>query len=155
MAISASRTGEQLVPVLAGRMDGTGAQQVIAAIQQNLTDHGTDLLFDLGGVDNLRSAGLRTFQESARRIKERNGRIAVCRLQDFVRKRFISGGFLRILPDYPPLKLRLPALPERPHPRPGMWRLQVRDGQYQDSVSQVPRGPLPWPATSPPSMQEK
>ena len=54
MEISASRTGEQLVLVLAGRMDGTGAQQVTAAIQQNLTDHDTALIFDLGGVDYLR-----------------------------------------------------------------------------------------------------
>lgn len=107
MEISASRTGEQLVLVLAGRMDGTGAQQVTAAIQQNLTDHDTALIFDLGGVDYLSSAGLRTFQESARRMKERNGRIAVCRLQDFVRKLFASGGFLRILSDYPTVEAAL------------------------------------------------
>jgi len=101
MEITASRTGEQLVLSLTGRMDGTGAQQVTAAIQQNLTDHDTALIFDLGGVDYLSSAGLRVFQESARRMKERNGRIAVCRMQDFVRKLFTSGGFFRILADFP------------------------------------------------------
>jgi len=107
MEITASRTGEQLVLSLNGRMDGTGAQQVTAAIQQNLTDHDTALIFDLGGVDYLSSAGLRTFQESARRMKERNGRIAVCRLQDFVRKLLESGGFLRILSDYPSVEAAL------------------------------------------------
>lgn len=107
MEITASRTGDQLVLSLTGRMDGTGAQQVTAAIQQNLTDHDTALIFDLGGVDYLSSAGLRVFQESARRMKERNGRIAVCRPQDFVRKLFTSGGFFRILTGFPTVEAAL------------------------------------------------
>lgn len=101
MEITATRTGEQLVLAITGRMDGAGAQQVTTAIQQNLTDHDTALIFDLGGVDYLSSAGLRVFQETARRMKERNGRIAVCGVQDFVRKLFTAGGFFRILADYP------------------------------------------------------
>lgn len=116
MEITASRTGEQLVLSLTGRMDGTGAQQVTSAIQQNLTDHDSALIFDLGGVDYLSSAGLRVFQESARRMKERKGRIAVCRPQDFVRKLFSSGGFFRILADFPTVEAALsgtagPAIP--------------------------------------------
>ena len=107
MEITASRTGVQLVLSLTGRMDGTGAQQVTDAIQQNLTDHDTALIFDLGGVDYLSSAGLRVFQESTRRMKERNGRIAVCRLQEFVRKLFTSGGFFRILADFPTIESAL------------------------------------------------
>ncbi|OPX63717.1 MULTISPECIES: STAS domain-containing protein [unclassified Methanoregula] len=101
MEITATRTGEQLVLSVTGRMDGAGAQQVTTAIQQNLTDHDTALIFDLGGVDYLSSAGLRVFQESARRMKERNGRIAVCRVADFVRKLFTAGGFFRVLAEYP------------------------------------------------------
>lgn len=107
MEITASRTGGQLILSLTGRMDGTGAQQVTAAIQQHLTDHDTALIFDLGAVDYLSSAGLRVFQESARMMKERNGRIAVCRLQDFVRKLFVSGGFFRLLADYPSVEAAL------------------------------------------------
>jgi len=101
MEITASRTGEQLVFTLKGRMDGTGAQQVTAAIQQNLTDHDVVLIFDLGGVDYLSSAGLRVFQESARKMKERQGRVAVCQIQDFVRRIFTAGGFLRIITEFP------------------------------------------------------
>lgn len=101
MEITTSRTGEQLVLSLTGRMDGTGAQQVTTAIQQNLTDHDHALIFDLGGVDYLSSAGLRVFQESARKMKMRKGQIAVCRLQEFVRKLFVAGGFLRLLEEFP------------------------------------------------------
>ncbi len=107
MEITASRTGEHLVLSLTGRMDGSGAEQVTAAIRQNLTDHDTALILDLGGVDYLSSAGLRVFQESARRMKERNGSIAVCRLQDFVRKLLASGGFFRILADFPTIEAAL------------------------------------------------
>ncbi|MCK9581344.1 MAG: STAS domain-containing protein [Methanoregula sp.] len=107
MEISVSRTGEQLVLTLTGRMDGTGAQQANGVIQQNLTDHDMALIFDLGGVDYLSSAGLRIFQESARKMKERKGSVAVCRLQDFVRKLFTSGGFLRIVDDFPTVEAAL------------------------------------------------
>jgi anti-anti-sigma factor len=110
MEIIARRSGEQLVFALTGRMDGTGAQQVSAAIQQNLTDHDLVLIFDMGGVDYLSSAGLRVFQESARKMKERNGRIAVCRVQDFVRKLFASGGFFRLLADYPDVESAIAAM---------------------------------------------
>ncbi|PKG31379.1 STAS domain-containing protein, partial [Methanoregula sp.] len=101
MEITASRTGQRLVLTLTGRMDGAGARQVTAAIRQNLTDHDQALIFDLGGVEYLSSAGLRVFQECAQKMKERRGRIAICRLQDFVRKLFVSGGFLRILEEFP------------------------------------------------------
>ncbi|MCK9581134.1 MAG: STAS domain-containing protein [Methanoregula sp.] len=107
MEITASRTGDQLVLTLTGRMDGTGAQQVTAAIRQNLTDHDMALIFDLGGVDYLSSAGLRVFQESARQMKERKGRIAVCQLQDFVRRIFTAGGFLRVVNDFPTVEAAL------------------------------------------------
>lgn len=101
MEITATRTGAQLILTLAGRMDGTGAQEVSRAVRQNLSDHDTVMIFDLGSVDYLSSAGLRLFQESARKMKERNGRIAVCRVQDFVRKLFTSGGFFRLFSEYP------------------------------------------------------
>jgi anti-anti-sigma factor len=101
MEITARRAGERLVLVLSGRMDGTGAQQVASAIRQNLNDHDTAIIFDLGGVDYLSSAGLRVFQDSIRQMKERKGQVAVCRLQEFVRKILTSGGFITVLPVYP------------------------------------------------------
>ncbi|NMB77644.1 MAG: anti-sigma factor antagonist [Methanomicrobiales archaeon] len=114
MEITATRTGEQLVLSLNGRMDGTGAQQVTAAIQQNLTDHDSALIFDLGGVDYLSSAGLRVFQEYARKMKERKGSIAACRVQDFAKKLFASAGFNRILAEYPSVQDALNATARAP-----------------------------------------
>jgi anti-anti-sigma factor len=81
-------------------MDGTGAQQAASAIQQNLNDHDTAIVFDLGGVDYLSSAGLRVFQDSIRKMKERKGHVAVCRPQDFVLKLLTSGGFTKVLSVY-------------------------------------------------------
>lgn len=107
MEIIARRSGEHLVLTLAGRMDGTGALEVARAIQQNLNDHDTAIIFDLGGVDYLSSAGLRVLQDSILKMKERKGQVVVCRLQDFVRKLLSSGGFLTILPVYPTVDLAL------------------------------------------------
>ncbi len=119
MEIRATRTGEQLVLSLAGRMDGTGAQQVTSAIQQNLTDHDSVLIFELGGVDYMSSAGLRVFQESARRMKERKGSVAVCRPQEFVRKLFTAGGFTRILNEFPSVEAALAGTATAVAPAPG------------------------------------
>lgn len=123
MDITASRSGEQLVLSLAGRMDGTGAQQVAAAIQQNLNDHDTAIIFDLGGVDYLSSAGLRVFQDSIRKMKERNGQVAVCRLQDFVRKLLNSGGFLKVLASYPSVEEALAGTRKSPMSAAGEIRI--------------------------------
>jgi len=123
MEITATRTGEQLVLSITGRMDGAGAQQVTTAIQQNLTDHDTALVFDLGGVDYLSSAGLRVFQENSRRMKERNGRIAVCRVGDFARKLFTAGGFFRVLAEYPTVEEALRGTAGTPAPAAGEIRL--------------------------------
>lgn len=114
MEIIARRSGEQLVLDLAGRMDGTGAQQVTSAIQQNLNDHDTCIIFDLGGVDYLSSAGLRVFQDIILKMKERKGKVIVCRLQDFVRKLLSVGGFLTVLEVYPTVKEALAATTKKP-----------------------------------------
>lgn len=109
MEITARRAGEQLVLSLSGRMDGTGAQQVASAIQQNLNDHDTSIVFDLGNVEYLSSAGLRVLQDSIRKMKERKGRVAVCRLQEFTEKILKTGGFLPLLSVYPTVEEALGA----------------------------------------------
>ena len=101
MEITARRAGEQLVLTLTGRIDGTGAQQVATAIQENLNDHDTAVIFDLGAVDYLSSAGLRVFQDSLRKMKERKGQVAVCRPREFCEKILRTGGFLKLLTVYP------------------------------------------------------
>jgi anti-anti-sigma factor len=116
MDITARRTGEQLVLSLTGRMDGTGAQQAASAIQQHLNDHDTAVIFDLGGVDYLSSAGLRVFQESIRKMKERNGKVAVCRLHEFTEKILGTGGFLPLLSVYPTVDAALADTKKRQSP---------------------------------------
>ena len=123
MEITARRTGAQLVLSLVGRMDGTGAAQVSAAIQQHLTDHDSALIFDMAGVDYLSSAGLRVFQESAKKMAARRGKIAVCSVRDFVKKLFAAGGFSRILTEYPDVSSALSATSPAPAPASGEVRI--------------------------------
>jgi anti-anti-sigma factor len=119
MEITARRAGEQLVLALVGRMDGTGAQQVASAIQQQLNDHDTAIIFDLGGVDYLSSAGLRVLQDSIRKMKERKGQVAVCRLQEFTKKILKTGGFLPILSVYPEVEDALADIRKKKSPSAG------------------------------------
>jgi anti-anti-sigma factor len=119
MEITARRAGEQLVLSLVGRMDGTGAQQVASAIQQHLNDHDTAIIFDLGGVDYLSSAGLRVLQDSIRKMKERKGQVSVCRLQEFTKKILKTGGFLPILSVYPAVEDALADISKKKSPSAG------------------------------------
>jgi len=119
MEITARRAGEQLVLSLAGRMDGTGAQQVTSAIQQHLNDHDTAIIFDMGGVDYLSSAGLRVLQDSIRKMKERKGQVAVCRLQEFTEKILKTGGFLPVISVYPAVEDALAHIRKKKSPAAG------------------------------------
>jgi len=119
MEITARRAGGLLVIDLAGRMDGMGAQQVADALQQNLTDTDTAIIFDTGGVDYISSAGLRVFQEYIRKMSARNGVVAVCRPQEFVEKILKMGGFISSMAVYADVDAALGALTPSQPPHSG------------------------------------
>ncbi len=97
MEITVNRIHGNLIFTINGRMDGFGSQKVTESLQTNLCDSDIDIIFDLKEMDYISSAGLRVFQEIYRRMKERNGKVIVCQVQDFPLSIMKMGGFLQAL----------------------------------------------------------
>lgn len=100
MEITVDTNDGILTFTLSGRMDGYGSERVLEEIQNSLRDSDRAVIFDLGDVDYISSAGLRVFQEMYRKMKERKGIVALCHVQEFVLKVLKMGGFLDALSLY-------------------------------------------------------
>ena len=114
MDISIQRSDGPLTLILSGRMDGFGAQQVAEAIQNDLRESDREIIFDLGGVDYVSSAGLRVFQEVYRKMHERKGTVSLCQVGEFPLKVLKMGGFLQAFQIYPTQKEALAHSVTRP-----------------------------------------
>ncbi|WP_304022602.1 STAS domain-containing protein [Methanospirillum hungatei] len=114
MDISIQRSEGPLTLILSGRMDGFGAQQVAEAIRNDLRESDREIIFDLGGVDYISSAGLRVFQEVYRKIHERKGTVSLCQVGEFTQKVLKMGGFLQAFQIYPTLHEALTHSSTRP-----------------------------------------
>ena len=56
------------------------------------------LLFDLGGLEYLSSAGLRVLLTAAKEMRRRDGKIVLCALNEFVKEIFEVSGFQSLIP---------------------------------------------------------
>jgi anti-anti-sigma factor len=59
-----------------------------------------DFVIDLGELDYISSAGLRVILATAKRLKEKEGKILLASLQDMVKEVFEISGFSAIIPIY-------------------------------------------------------
>lgn len=98
--ISTSKSGESLVIALEGRIDAASAktleQQCVALIEGGESR----LVFDLGQVNYISSAGLRVFLVAAKRLAP-TGSLKLCALNSTLRDVFEISGFsslFQILP---------------------------------------------------------
>ena len=114
MDISIHRSEGPLTLILSGRMDGFGAQQVAEAIHNDLRESDREIIFDLGRVDYVSSAGLRVFQEVYRKMHERKGTVSLCQVGEFPLKVLKMGGFLQAFQIYPTQKEALAHSGTRP-----------------------------------------
>jgi anti-anti-sigma factor len=81
-----------------GRMDAVaspGFEKQLA----NLIEHGEkDLVIDLGELEYISSAGLRVILTTVKKLKEKEGRLYLCALQDTVKEIFEISGFSTAIP---------------------------------------------------------
>lgn len=73
--------------ILAGRLDTDTAPELDAAMREMLAGEGTKrLVFDLGALDYLSSAGIRCFIRARKAIEPRGGKVVIVNPQPGVRK---------------------------------------------------------------------
>lgn len=116
MTIEIRLADEDEVPIvtLTGRLDGFGAQQLETGLKEIVRDDTRSVIFNLAGVEYLSSAGIRVLLGLKKRLKQRDGTLALINVQEFPRSVLEMAGFLKVLDIYPTLQEAQVACREKP-----------------------------------------
>lgn len=100
MGITTAREGAHLIVGVEGRLDGTNAAEFQAVIEGSIQPSDRAVIVDMGRVQFIASAGLRTFLVVGRLLQKQNARLVACSLPGPVREVFAISGFSSIVPLY-------------------------------------------------------
>jgi anti-sigma B factor antagonist len=100
MEITENRMAGVLILGLSGKLDATTAKTFEDKILAEIEAGDRRLMLDLSQLDYVSSAGLRVFLVAAKRLRSRDGKIALCSLRDHVQQVFDLSGFSSILSIY-------------------------------------------------------
>jgi anti-anti-sigma factor len=116
MSIEIRLANEDEVPIvtLTGRLDGFGAQQLETGLKEIVRDDTRSVIFNLAGVDYLSSAGIRVLLGLKKRLKMRDGTLALVNIQEFPKSVLEMAGFQKVLDVYPTLQEAKIACREKP-----------------------------------------
>ena len=81
-----------------GRLDADTSPEAEKVVKDALKDQTTRILFNLASLEYLSSAGLRVLLGAAKEMRRRDGKIALCALNEFVKEIFEVSGFQSLIP---------------------------------------------------------
>jgi len=81
-----------------GRLDADSSPEAEKVVKQALEGPTTRVLFNLGALEYLSSAGLRVLLSAAKEMRRREGKIVLCALNEFVKEIFEVSGFQSLIP---------------------------------------------------------
>jgi anti-anti-sigma factor len=81
-----------------GRLDADSSTEAEKVVKDALGGEMNRLLFNLGGLEYLSSAGLRVLLTAAKEMRRREGKIVLCALNEFVKEIFEVSGFQSLIP---------------------------------------------------------
>ena len=82
---------------ISGRLDADSSPEADKVVKEVLEGPADRLLFDLGALEYLSSAGLRVLLSAAKEMKRRGGKIVLCALNAFVKEIFEVSGFQSLI----------------------------------------------------------
>lgn len=97
LTIRAQPGGKAALLCVAGRLDGTNASRIEAAVDERLGAKEALLLFDLTELIYISSAGLRQLLIVARKLQANGGKALFCGLSDEIFQVFEVSGFKDVL----------------------------------------------------------
>ena len=81
-----------------GRLDADSSAEAESVVKDALKEETNRLLFNLGELEYLSSAGLRVLLSAAKEMRRRDGKIVLCALNEFVKEIFEVSGFQSLIP---------------------------------------------------------
>jgi len=81
-----------------GRLDADSSLEAEKVVKDALGGEANRLLFNLGELEYLSSAGLRVLLSAAKEMRRREGKIVLCALNEFVKEIFEVSGFQSLIP---------------------------------------------------------
>jgi len=100
MEINTRKEENATVVSVTGKMDAVSSPELEKELSQLMAEGEKDFVIDLGELDYISSAGLRVILATAKRLKEKEGKILLASLQDMVKEVFEISGFSAIIPIY-------------------------------------------------------
>lgn len=93
MEFTNDKMGDYYVVAAAGRLDATTSGEFEEQCDQWLSQDEIHIVVDMGGVEYISSAGLRSILTSAKKLKAREGDLRFCNLAGMVADVFKMSGF--------------------------------------------------------------
>ena len=93
MNIKEHRVGNTLIILAEGHLDSRSAKDFQEKVLQCIDSGEKSILLDFSMIDYISSAGLRVVLTSAKRQKEKDGKLAICSLIGSVKDIFRVSGF--------------------------------------------------------------
>lgn len=117
MSVEIRLANEDEVPIvtITGRLDGFGTQQLEEGLKEIVRDDTRSVIFNLAGVDYLSSAGIRVLLGLKKKLKQRDGILALINIREFPKSVLEMAGFDKVLDVYPSLQEAQVACREKTH----------------------------------------
>ena len=100
MEIDKRKEENAIVVSVRGRMDAVSSPEFEKELAQLMAEGGKVFIIDFGGLDYISSAGLRSILATAKKLKEKEGKLLLSVLKDVVKEVFDISGFSSIIPIY-------------------------------------------------------
>ncbi len=81
-----------------GRLDADSSLEAEKVVNEAIEGPTNRVLFNLGAMEYLSSAGLRVLLSVAKEMRRREGKIVLCSLNEFVKEIFEVSGFQSLIP---------------------------------------------------------
>jgi anti-sigma B factor antagonist len=100
LTIETAKKGKAVVLTVTGRLDAATAPEFITICDGLITAGDVSLIADLGKLDYISSAGLRSILATAKKLKGLQGQITFCNLTGMVKDVFNISGFTTMFTMY-------------------------------------------------------
>ena len=140
MEVKWERKAETAVARVEGRIDGANFSEFQSVLESGVEPDARTVIVDFERVVFISSAGLRVVLMLGKQLRKRGAQLAICSLNDLIRRIFAVSGFDRIVPIHGSETQAIDALagtPEPDEPRIGPLRSEIDFDIVGDNLKDI------------------